>query len=64
MEVTIKMEKFLIGLYTSAPPAEVTNRAPADTGLEAAPNPPLAEAEFERILFATKRELLRERSRR
>lgn len=52
------MEKFLIGVYTMVPPADVTNRHAADTGLDAAPNPPLTEEEFERVLFAAKQGLL------
>jgi len=52
------MEKFLIGLYTVVPPADVTNRHAADTGLDTAPNPPLTEEEFERVLFAAKQGLL------
>jgi len=52
------MERFLIGVYTVVPPAEVTNRHAADTGLDAAPDPPLTEAEFERVVSGAKQALL------
>lgn len=52
------MEKFLLGVYTMVPPAEVTNRNAADTGLDAAPDPPLTDAEFERVVAGAKQALL------
>lgn len=52
------MERFLLGIYTMVPPAEVTNRHAADTGLDAPPDPPLTDAEFERVLFGAKQALL------
>lgn len=52
------MERFLLGIYTMVPPAVVTNRHAADTGLDAPPDPPLTDAEFERVLFGAKSALL------
>jgi len=53
------MEKFLLGIYTMVQPADVRNRLAADSGLDAPPDPPLTDAEMERIVFAAKQELLR-----
>ena len=53
------LEQFCLGLYTLVPPDRVTHRLTADTGLDAPPDPPLTDAEMERVVFAAKRELLR-----